>query len=540
VADISEKSHTPNGSGRLVSRRSFLTGATASGLILAASPVFWQQPAKAGAQPAEQIHLQFGADPTSEMTVSWVTPTSVSSPRVVVGTATDGFGRTVGAETRTYTDSINAVETFVQHARIRGLHPDTSYVYQVLADGATPFSGTFTTAPRGRVPFRFTSFGDLACGNTSFAKASLNAITSISQVEYFEPVLHVLNGDLSYANSNQSNQPGCWADFGNNVQVSAAFRPWMPTLGNHEIEAGNGPLGYNAYHTRYALPGNGSSGFNGNWYSYQVGSVLFIALDNNDVVYENAGGAYYNNPNNGPYIRGYSHGAQEKWLEQTLRAASANPTVDWIIAYMHQPAMSTSSTGASDLGIRQSWFPLFYEYGVDLVLCGHDHDYERSYAVRGTESGSAYLQPAVVSTDLTEVSTENGLVHLVLGTGGTKGHDDIYTGADTEYGDPVPAYVFSEPAAFGANPNATETAYFSAVRDPDTTHPWGIGVFDVDPGGFPGDKTSITMTYYHTPAATTSDLYPAPVEYDKVTFTRTRRDGFGTRATGRVTVATRA
>jgi hypothetical protein len=99
----------------------------------------------------------------------------------------------------------------------------------------------------------------------------------------------------------------------------------MPTLGNHEIEAGNGPLGYNAYHTRYSLPGNGSSSFNGNWYSYQAGSVLFIALDNNDVVYENAGGAYYNNPNNGPYIRGYSHGAQERWLARTLQAGYPDP-----------------------------------------------------------------------------------------------------------------------------------------------------------------------------------------------------------------------
>jgi hypothetical protein len=106
-----------------------------------------------------------------------------------------------------------------------------------------------------------------------------------------------------------------------------------------------------------------------------------------------------------------------------------------------------------------------------------------------------------------------------------QGHD-VYTGPNSSFGgDPLPAYVYSQPAAFGANPDATETAYFSAVRDPDTTHPWGIGVFDVDPGRFAGDKTSITMTYYHTPTATSSDLYPAPVVYDTVTFTRTRRDG---------------
>jgi hypothetical protein len=52
-----------------------------------------------------------------------------------------------------------------------------------------------------------------------------------------------------------------------------------------------------------------------------------------------------------------------------------------------------------------------------------------------------------------------------------------------------------------------------------------VGVFDVDPGGFPGDQTSITMSYYHTPAATTSSLYPAPLVYDTFTAVKRRRDG---------------
>jgi hypothetical protein len=53
-------------------------------------------------------------------------------------------------------------------------------------------------------------------------------------------------------------------------------------------------------------------------------------------------------------------------------------------------------------------------------------------------------------------------------------------------------------------PGQTEVATWSAVRDPDTAHPRGIGVFDVDPGRFPGDNA-----------------------------TRTRCDGFGFRARGR-------
>jgi hypothetical protein len=75
----------------------------------------------------------------------------------------------------------------------------------------------------------------------------------------------------------------------------------------------------------------------------------------------------------------------------------------------------------------------------------------------------------------------------------------------------------------------TEDAPWSAVTDPNTTYPWGIGVFDVDPGRFPGDKTKMTFTYYHTPAATASSPYPAPAEFDTFTATRTRSDGFGFR-----------
>jgi alkaline phosphatase D len=52
----------------------------------------------------------------------------------------------------------------------------------VLADGAAPVQGTFSTAPRGRVPFRFTSVGDLATPNTSWSKSSLNAATTVQQV----------------------------------------------------------------------------------------------------------------------------------------------------------------------------------------------------------------------------------------------------------------------------------------------------------------------------------------------------------------------
>jgi len=509
-----------------VSRRSFIggVGVTAGGLMVASGPVLWQQAAKADTVTAEQVHLTFGEDPAREVVVSWVTPTSVSKPAVLVGTPHGGFGHRIAAETRTYTDSNNGVETIAQHARIEGLHPDTDYVYQIVSDGEEQLSSAFRTAPEGRAPFRFTSVGDIACGDTAFSKASLNAVATAASIESFNPVVHLVNGDLSYANSNQMSQPQVWEEYFDNTQLSAANRPWMPTLGNHENEPGNGPQGYLSYQTRFALPRNNSGEFEGNWYSFQVGSVLFVMLDNNDVCYQIDTGTYLPAPGestgDNQILTGYSGGAQLRWLEKTLREASTDRSVDWIVAVMHQPAMSTSDADGSDLGIRQNWMPLFYQYGVDFVLAGHDHDYERSYAVRGTDSGTV-LRPHVVSTDLKRVDSDKGLVHLVIGTGGTKGHDDVYNAGSA--GEPT------ETINVSGTETETEDAPWSAVTDPNATFPWGLGVFDVDPGRFPGDKTTMTFSYYHTSAWSGSGPFPAPVEFDTFTATRTRSDGFGFR-----------
>src|SRR5580693_9644676 len=94
-----------------VSRRSFLggVGVTAGGLMVASGPVLWQQAAKAATVTAEQIHLTFGEDPAREVVVSWVTPTPVSHPKVIVGTPAGGFGWTIQAETRTYTDANHSI-----------------------------------------------------------------------------------------------------------------------------------------------------------------------------------------------------------------------------------------------------------------------------------------------------------------------------------------------------------------------------------------------------------------------------------------------
>lgn len=526
--------HEEHGEHGGLSRRQVLTAAGSAGLLTATGALAGTQQASAAqaAQAAdgtpEQVHLTWGDDPTSSVVVSWASPAEARHPRVRV----DGHAL-VPAVQRTYTDGLNGETVWTYHARLAGLRPGTSYSYTVTADNdshaAHPFAGSFRTAPRGRAAFRFTSFGDLATPNTAWVLSYGQSAYAVAAVERFQPLFHLLNGDLCYANLNPTTQPEVWRDFGRNNQASAANRPWMPCVGNHEVEFDNGPQGYTSYLTRYALPGNGERDFPGRWYAFRVGGALFISLDASDVIYQD-GAAFVAGPapltpaasTGNPaipagtsfYIRGYSHGAQTAWLRRTLAAARRDDSIDWIIVQMHQDATTSSETGnGSDRGIRETWLPLFDEYQVDLVVCGHDHDYERSFPVRGFDSdvGTDAATGAPVQTcrphpvttaDNGTFDTSRGTVHLILGGGGTNANLDEY-GVDTKDGlrqakvftkpnRPIPTTTAGVYTRAGAD--ALEDATWSAKRDPATGY--GIAVFDVDPG-HRGGHTSITVTYYH-------------------------------------------
>jgi len=560
-----------------LTRRQVLARAGGTGLLVAAGPISVlgsARPASAASASAdgtpEQIHLTWGADPATSVTVSWASPAPSVRPRVILRPGPAGRpGRIVPATARTYTDGLNGETVWTYHAEITGLASGGSYSYTVTADNdsAEPFTSSFTTAPRGRAPFRFTSFGDLATPNTQWVLSYGQSAYAVAAVESFRPLFHLLNGDLCYANLNPAVQPEVWRDFGNNNQASAASRAWMPCLGNHEVEFDNGPQGFTSYLTRYRLPDNDVPGFRGRWYSFQVGSVLFVSLDADDVIYQDAAAfvagpvaltpaASTGNPPIEPgtsfYIRGYSGGAQTAWLKRTLAAARRDPSIDWIIAQMHQIACSSSATGnGSDLGIRQAWLPLFDRYQVDLVLNGHDHDYERSFpcrgfdAVAGTEVATGApvqtMRPHPVTTEDSGVfDTSQGTVHLVLGCGGTDANLDDY-GVDTADGmrqakvftkpnRPVATStpgIFTRPAA-----DAVEDAPWSAKRDPSTGY--GIAVFDVDPGAR-GGMTSIKVTHYHALGAdpvnpaTGAAGAPTPdyTEFETFTLVRPRSDRSG-------------
>jgi Purple acid Phosphatase, N-terminal domain len=583
-----------------------LIAATAAGPARAAAR---GRPEAADGTP-EQVHLTWGSDPTRMVTVSWASPGRAERPRVRIGQ------RVIAAAERACTDPLTGAVTWTYHTAVDGLRPGATYGYAVTADNdasaADPFSATFTTAPGGRAAFRFTSFGDLAAGpeprgaglsstglsstglsstglsSTGPAGAGVEAAYAVGAVEAFQPLFHLLNGDPAASRSPGAVGPAARAqarrDFGNNVQASAAYRPWLPVPGDYELEPGGADHGLASYLTRYTLPPNGVEGLEGRWYAFRVGTVLFVCLSGDDVAFGgggafgggsafDGGGAFGGgggplppDPAGGPsaaaarYGRGYSGGAQTRWLESTLAAARADASIDWIVVQLHQCACSSAAGGgSSDLGVRQEWLPLFDTYEVDLVLSGHDRGYERSFPVRGADAGAGTdiatgaaadtRRPRPVTVvDSGVFDTSQGTVHLVLGSGtqdpGGPGRPWLSPGVARVITRPAPSAAGQRPAADQRatggpglpGPDAVEAATWSARRAPAAGY--GIAVFDVSPGSEAGGQTSITVRYYHAvgPELADADLVgPAAggpgstagdyTHFETFTLVRPRSDG---------------
>ncbi|HEY4066817.1 MAG TPA: serine/threonine protein phosphatase, partial [Burkholderiaceae bacterium] len=257
--------------------------------------------------------------------------------------------------------------------------------------------------------------------------------------------------------------------------------------GNHENELGNGPIGYQAYQTYFSVPeaAGQTELTRGLWYAFSAGSVRVISIANDDVAYQDGGNSY---------VRGYSAGAQKAWLEKELAAARRDRSIDWLVVCMHQVAISTADKfNGADLGIREEWMPLFDRHGVDLVVCRHEHHYERSHPLRGQQP-NATLTPIAAATATDTIDTRKGTVHMVIGGGGTS------LASNELFFDPPQCRVITSVGApdpvTGKRPPVyvTELAPWSAVRN--AAHAYGFASFDVDPGAGPGQTTTIKVTYH--------------------------------------------
>ena len=515
-----------------VSRRRLLAAAGLGGLALAVAPgaiaaAGDPAPALPPAPAVDGLHLQFGSDASSRMVVSWHTLAPVRHPRVLVGRLDGKLERIAVAATATYADAKSGKTVYAHHATIDGLGADTSYLYAALHDGADPRFSVFRTAPSGRAAFTFTSFGDqgtptlgrlyvpppgVELPNPPFVNDNLGspaAADTTLGVERLAPLFHLFNGDLCYANLAQD-RVRAWWDFWENNSRSASRRPWMPSAGNHENELGNGPIGYRAYQTFFETPeaAGQTELTRGLWYAFTAGQVRVISLANDDICYQDGGDSY---------VRGYSGGAQKAWLEAELAAARRDRGIDWIVVCMHQVAISTADkANGADLGIREEWLPLFDKYGVDLVVCGHEHHYERSHPLRGCEA-NATLTPLPASTAIDAIDTSKGAVHMVIGGGGTSKpsnrlfFDPPSCRVITAVGPPDPKTGRRHPIY------VNEPAPWSAVRNP--AHAYGFAAFAVDPGPGPGALTTMKVTYYDV-VGTGGQIVP----FETFTLSRPRRD----------------
>jgi hypothetical protein len=218
--------------------------------------------------------------------------------------------------------------------------------------------------------FSVVAAGDFGTGNDQERQVSLaikewvgdhgaDAFLSVGDTVYPE-------GDPRYFERSWHEPFGWVADRGLDV---------LGTLGNHD----------------YAADDQGRAvmkllGMPGPWYRTTIGDADIIVLDANRLNEE----------------------SQTRWLRTQLRSARH----DWTIVIMHQPPYSCSRGG--DPQVREHWAPLLEEYEVDLVISGHEHNYQRflsdeqtTYVVTGGGGDRLYpvgdcdasFPPLVVSDD---------------------------------------------------------------------------------------------------------------------------------------------
>lgn len=124
--------------------------------------------------------------------------------------------------------------------------------------------------------------------------------------------------------------------------LDAGAQLW-PILGNHDVMDGHADANVEAL------------GMPGRWYEERLGDLLFVALDSNDLSRRQLG-----------------------WLDEILGDSDAT----WKVVALHHPPYSSGYQGSS-MEARRLVSPIVERHGVQLVLSGHEHDYERSRSIDG-------------------------------------------------------------------------------------------------------------------------------------------------------------
>lgn len=313
-------------------------------------------------------YLQMGNQ--TSITLRWRTDAPTNS-RVTWGTV---FG--------TYPNTVDDAAMTTEHiVTLTGLNPDTKYWYTIGSSSQTlqaTNTNYFLTLPPANTTrkLRFLALGD--CGNNSTNQVNVKN-TFLNYIGANDVDGMILLGDNAYNTGTDAEfQTNFFDIYKNDILRNIKL---YPAPGNHDYgnTSANTGLRNLPYHQSFTVPmageiGGVASGVN-NYYSFDIGDVHFISLD-----------SYGRDDANTTKMYDTS-GAQATWLKADLAAN----TKKWTVAYFHHPPYTKTShssdynggSGELDLvAIRERFIRILERNGVDLVLCGHSHGYERSYLLK--------------------------------------------------------------------------------------------------------------------------------------------------------------
>lgn len=310
-------------------------------------------------------YLQNGS--TTAFSVRWRTDLATDSV-VRYGTTADNLNLT----------ATNATVTTEHEVRLTGLSPNTTYFYSVgygtttLASGSDYFA---VTAPTGAKPTRIWVLGDACTGSTGQA-AVRDAYYNFTGTRHTD--LWLMLGDNAYSSGLDSEyQSKLFAMYPTMLRKSVL---WL-TLGNHDGVSADSATQTGPYYNNFTLPKQGEAGGVASgteaYYSFDYGNIHFVCLESNET-------------------NRSATGAMATWLANDLQ----NNTKDWLIAFFHHPPYTkgshNSDTETALIEMRQNFGPILEQHGVDLVLCGHSHSYERSKFLDGHYGTSTTFDSATM------------------------------------------------------------------------------------------------------------------------------------------------
>jgi 3',5'-cyclic AMP phosphodiesterase CpdA len=296
-----------------------------------------------GADPTPKfVHLGFVGDPKTSMVAQWRTNDEDTSKVTVIryakgaNLASDALTETGVGVTFGY-KATGAQIYQVHQGHMCGLEAGTDYSYQVGGGGKFSPVYTFHTAPDVAThPDTESVIANLGDSRDGFDVWSM----LIEQVQTRTPDLVLFTGDAVTVGLTQFE----WEEFFGRAEPLFARVPVISAHGNHEVNAVN-------YYAQFAMPGDQET-FGFDW------GHLHITVANDT-------------PEDISYMTGKFHDA-------IAADFAASASARWKLLMHHQPMWSASTRHGSSTTIKDAWGPLVDQYHIDLVLNGHDHDYEVS------------------------------------------------------------------------------------------------------------------------------------------------------------------